>query len=505
MKQKSVQKKKSHKKLWIILAIVAAAVIGLIAWGVHAVKNMAEAMTEAMSGNTATVEKGSIEVITEGTGVVETADARTENIDYNVTLRNLYKENGEAVKAGEMIAEFKGAALDESILSLENQLNSIDAQLKNTSRDAKTSVTAPAAGLVKRIFAAEGDSVLNVQSGQPGLAEISADGKLKVVFEAEGLSLGQQVLIGYGDEKINGQIEAIKGASVTAAFADAEKYEVDTEVTVFNTEEAQLGTGRVESNCPIYVTANSGTVKSISVKVNEKVSAGSTMMKLKDTGYSSEYLVLLEQRQQLAEKLETARSYQQGYVLIAENDCIISDMTAKEGDLIPAGTMFCKLLNTNAYQVVIEIDELDIKGIEKGQSVAVTVDAMGDTVYQGEVSNVSLAGKNENGVASYSVTVLLKEAEGLFPGMSANGKITVDTNTDALLVPVDAIQTVDGEKTVTVIKEDGTTEKRKVTLGLVNNENAEITEGLSEGEQVQLIIKLEDIYSQMGITMGETE
>lgn len=505
MEPKTKQKEKSHRRLWIILGVIAVLFIGLIAWGVHAVKNMAEAMTEAMSSNTETVQKGLIEVITEGTGVVETADAHSRNVDYNVTLSRLYKENGEAVKAGEVIAEFQGAALEESISALEQELDSLDSQLRYTTKEESSTVTAPVSGRVKRIFAAEGDSVLAVQHEHQALAEISADGKLKVEFETEGAAVGQSVTIGYGEERLEGEIVNLKGNTATAAFSDGENYTLDTEVTIFNAEDVQIGTGKVASSHPVYVTAESGTVKSISVNENAKVSAGSSIFKLENTGYSSSYLALLEQREQLAQKVETAKEYRKGYVLMAENDGIVSELTAKEGDIIPAGTLFCKLLDTNAYQVVLAIDELDIQGIEPGQQVEVTIDAMGDTVYEGEVSRVSMTGENENGVASYQVTVLLKNAEGLLPGMSANGKITVDTNKNALLVPIDAIQTIDGEKSVTVVKEDGTTEKRKVTIGLVNNENAEILEGVSEGEQVQVIVKLSDIYSQMGISLEGTE
>ncbi len=505
MKQ-NANKKKSHKKLWIILGIVALLVIGVIAWGVHTVKNMAEAMTEAMSGNTADVEKGSIEVITEGSGVVETAESTATDISYNVTLRHLYKQDGETVKSGDVIAEFDGTALDESISALEQQLESLDAQIRMTSKDGKTTVTAPAGGRVKRIFAAEEDSVLSVQNSNPGLAEIAADGRLKVEFETEmEVVPGQKVIVIYGEDRIDGIIEGIKGNTVTAAFSDSEKYDVDTEVEVLTQEDVSMGKGKVESSQPIYAVADSGTVKSISVKVNDKVSAGNTLLKLKDTGYSASYISLLEQRQQLADKVAEAKEYRKGYIVKAQTDGIISQMTAKEGDILAAGTLFCKVMDTSAYEVVLTIDELDIQGIEAGQKVEVTVDAVEDTMYEGTVSNVSLAGENENGVAGYSVSVGLADAQGLLPGMSANGKITVNNNTDALLVPIDALQTKEGKKVVIVVKDKGVTEEREVTVGLVNNENAEILDGVSEGEKVQITVKLEDIYSQMGITMQESD
>lgn len=505
MSQKVNQKKKSHKKVWIILAVVAVVIIGIIAWGISAVKNMAESMTEAMSSNTELVEKGAIEVITEGTGTIEAADSHAQNIEYSVKLRQLYKQNGEAVKAGDIIAEFDGAALDESVSALENQLGSLDMQIRAASKDGKTTVTAPVAGRVKRIWAAEEASVLEVQNSSPGLMELSADGRLKTEIETEQQMVpGQKVTVVYGEERIAGLIEAVRGNTLTVTFADSGSYEVDAEVTVLDAGDAELGKGKTESSHPVYVTADSGKIKSISVKVNDKVSAGSTLLKLTDTGYSASYIALLEQREQLAEKAEEAKAYRQGYTVTAKSDGIISELTAKEGDILPAGTVFCKFLDTSSYQAVLNIDELDIKGIEAGQQVEVTVDAIGDAVLKGTVSSVALAGNNENGVAGYSVSVALADAANVLPGMSVNGKITVDHHQDTLLVPVDAVQTKDGKKTVTVVKKDGTTEQREVTLGLVNNEFAEVLKGVSEGEQVKIIMKLEDIYSQMGISVTES-
>lgn len=505
MKQ-NTKKKKSHKKLWIILGIVAALVIGLIAWGVHAVKNMADAMTEAMSGNTATVEKGSIEVITEGSGVVETSKTTSQDIAYNVTLSHLYKQNGVAVKAGDVIAEFSGIALDESISALEQQLENLNSQIRMTSKEGKNTVTAPVSGRVKQIFASEEESVLSVQNNHSGLLEIAADGRLKTEIETEAEVVpGQKVIVVYGEDKVDGIVDEVKGNTLIVTFSDSEKYDVDADVSVLTADEAALGNGKVESNQPIYVTADSGIVKSISVNVNDKVSAGATLLRLKDTGYSASYISLLEQRQQLADKVAEAKEYRKGYVVKAQTDGIISEMTAKEGDMLQAGTVFCKVMDTSTYAVVLTIDELDIQGIETGQKVEITVDAVEDTVYEGIVSNVSLAGENENGVAGYRVSVELTDAQGLLPGMSANGKITVNNHTDVLLVPVDALQSKDGKKIVTVVKDNGTTEEREVTIGLVNNENAEILDGIKEGEKVQIIVKLEDIYSQMGIQMPQND
>ena len=346
-----------------------------------------------------------------------------------------------------------------------------------------------------------------VQAKEGALAVISADGKLKVEFTPQAeITVGQKVKILYGDTAIDGMISESVGSRAAAVFADPKDYALDQEVTVQSEDGSVLGTGKTACGHAVYVTGDSGTVSEVPVKENSKVSVGSVLFKLKDVSYSPEYLVLLEQREQLAEKIAKAKEYKNGFVVVADKDCIIKDLVAGEGDLLPAGTLLCRLLGTESYQVVLDIDELDIQGIAEGQQVEVTVDAIPDTVYPGTVSNVSLIGDNMGGVGTYKVCVLLEGAENLLPGMSANGRITISHKTDALLVPVDALKTIDGQKSVTIVKEDGTQEDRAVEVGLVNNEYAEILDGVEAGEKLQVIVKLEDIYSQMGITIeGDSE
>lgn len=498
------QTKKSRKKLWMILGVAAVIIAAIIFLAVRAIGNFANSIEESMLKNKAEVSKGEIEVITEGIGVVDTKMSAQEVVDYNVKVKTLHKRNGERVLAGEEIAEFESIMTDESVMQLENQLTELDAQLAYSSKSGNTYVKSPVAGRVKRIFVEENSSVLTVQEDQNFLMEISADGKLKVEFESTMVMVpGEPIQVIYGEENIDGRIQSVKGSRVTGIFEDGEHYNVDAEVRVVNEEGTEIGQGLVGSGHPVYITADSGVVESIHVSLNEKIASGETLMRLKDMNYSEDYIELLERREELTKKIEKAREYMAGYVITAPFEGIVNDLTVKEGDSIAAGTPFCKLLDTSAYQVALSIDELDIKGIEAGQAVEITVDAIEDAVYQGEVSSVALIGNNENGVATYQVNVAVLEPKGLLPGMSANGKVTVAKKKDALLIPLDAVQIEGDERKVTVIKEDHTTEERTVKLGLVNNSQAEVLAGLKAGEQVQPIIKIQDIYSQMGITVEE--
>lgn len=493
--------KKPRKKIWIAIGVIAAALILIGTIIVRTVSKVTEQFSEAMS-DTETVQIGEIEVTSQGTGTVSTKTVQSETIDYQSTVSKMYVNNGEQVKAGDVIAEFESNSLDESITQLESQLDTIDNEIANTSRSGSTRISSPVSGLVKQINVESGSSIVEVMNQSQSLMEISADNKLNVKFTTKkDVSIGQFIYISFDGYEEDGIIKDITGNKVTAVFDDDDNYNVDTKAQILDADRNLLGSGTIKSNAPVLITADSGDVASVSVSVNDNVSIGTTLIRLENVDYSEDYQTLLKQREEVIKKIETANKYENGYILKAENDCIISQMTALEGDIIPAGTVFCKLLNTEKYQVNLNIDELDIKGVEQGQPVELTADAVSDETFNGTVSSVALAGESENGVTSYTVTVELDKAKGLLPGMSATGTITVDTEKDALLVPIDAISTVDGNKTVNVVKDDGKYEQRKVTLGLVNNSYAQITKGLSEGEKVQLVEKITDLYEQMGMTV----
>lgn len=69
-------------------------------------------------------------------------------------------------------------------------------------------------------------------------------------------------------------------------------------------------------------------------------------------------------------------------------------------------------------------------------------------------------------------------------GLTVTVSITVDESNDVLLVPNGAITNQGWQTCVQVLSPDGTIEERSITTGLSDWQYTEVTEGLSEGEQV---------------------
>jgi HlyD family secretion protein len=68
-------------------------------------------------------------------------------------------------------------------------------------------------------------------------------------------------------------------------------------------------------------------------------------------------------------------------------------------------------------------------------------------------------------------------------GMTLNAQIVVESKQDVLLVPLRAVQTSAGSRTVNVM-ENGVAIAKKVTIGSSNQQFAEVVDGLNEGDKV---------------------
>lgn len=191
----------------------------------------------------------------------------------------------------------------------------------------------------------------------------------------------------------------------------------------------------------------------------------------------------------LTMKLKTLKTERSNLTVTSKYNGIVSG-TITKGKTIGKGQSVCKVLKTSSYKVTIDVDELDIKSVKKGQSVKVTADAVEDKTFTGTVTKVLKVGTTSDGVATYPVTIELKNASDLLPSMSVTATITTAKAENAVLVPVSAIQTKDGESYVTIITDDnenGT--QTKVETGIINDTYAQITSGVSEGDQVKVITR----------------
>jgi RND family efflux transporter MFP subunit len=265
------------------------------------------------------------------------------------------------------------------------------------------------------------------------------------------------------------------------------------------------------------------------------------------TNYDDEEIDILELQVELAEaKLEDAQkaleeAQEKSPEITALFDGFITNVNVEGGDEVLSGTVAVTIADPDKFEADILVSELDIVNVKLGGTASVGVDALDITV-PAEVTHISPTATIQSSVVNYTVRVELQPLETLFEqqqeampemtsgelpepikqaieegqmtqeeakvmmeqmqqqmleeqqaaleniqlreGLTVTVSITIEEATDALLVPNGAIITQGPQNYVQVVSSDGTIEERAITTGISDWQYTEVTEGLSEGEQV---------------------
>ena len=143
----------------------------------------------------------------------------------------------------------------------------------------------------------------------------------------------------------------------------------------------------------------------------------------------------------------------------------------------------CGITPQKTMTLSINVDEQDISDIMEGMEATVTLDALPGQHFTGIVRQIMKTGTNAGGSSKFDVEIELPYQSGMLPGMNAGVVIVIDTTSDALVVPVAALND-EGGKTYVYTGYDEKNEvfigKTEVSIGVSDGEYVQIREGLSE-------------------------
>jgi HlyD family secretion protein len=170
----------------------------------------------------------------------------------------------------------------------------------------------------------------------------------------------------------------------------------------------------------------------------------------------------------------------------------ILDVTINQGEWASPGAPAIALAAMRPMVLDVNVDEVDVAQLAEGQPAHLSFDALrgieGDGA-TGTVSYIAPSATNVGGAVAYAVEVRFDP--GSLPvrlGMTADVDVVVARVEDALLVPNRAIE-ADREASryyVTRLKGDGTSERLEVRIGLRDESQTQILEGLEEGQTLVL-------------------
>ena len=276
-----------------------------------------------------TVETGSISTTLPGAGTLTEEDAVEVTLPSEVEILEWYVSNGDTVEEGDILALVDTDSALQAIASVQELLDTLDEELASVEEeDTDGTLTATAAGRVKAIYAASGDDVIDVMYESGSLIVLSLDGLMAVSFETEtAVTVGDSVTVTLSDgTEEDGTVESSVNGTVVVTLTDYGTTLGDS-VTVTDADGTLLGTGELYVHSALKMMAFSGTVSSVSVSLDEKVSSGDTLLSLTDIDNTLEVQLLVEQRTELEDTMDTLFTlYQEGY-LYAESAGVVSGLS----------------------------------------------------------------------------------------------------------------------------------------------------------------------------------
>lgn len=189
-------------------------------------------------------------------------------------------------------------------------------------------------------------------------------------------------------------------------------------------------------------------------------------------------------------RVEQARRLLSFTVLRAPSAGAIAEVLIEPNENVNAGQGVFLLTGGARPEVVVDVPEVSISAVFKGQTVRVSFDALPGRTFTGRVSEVGVAA---TGAAStYAVTAEIEDAvPEIRSGMAADVLFELERDATAgrLAVPLVAVGEDGDGRFVFVLERqgDGTgvVHRRSVVTGeLLSGDGIEVREGLEEGEEV---------------------
>ena len=179
------------------------------------------------------------------------------------------------------------------------------------------------------------------------------------------------------------------------------------------------------------------------------------------------------------------------------------------------GTNIMTVSDLNNMEASVEVDENDVVIISIGDTARIKVDAFGDKIFKGIVSEIGNSAMSsglgtQDQVVNFNVKLKLVDLDkGLRPGMSCNADIETETIKNVIAVPIQSVtargnemmkkEAGDGEenpaqvkkqngsnkpKEIVFITKEGKAKSVEVETGISDDNYIYIKSGLSGGEQV---------------------
>lgn len=476
------KKKRKFKKRYILFGLLALGVIGFIIGRINASKN------SIVTVETHEVALGSIENILSISGTVESAENKNYFTEVTAPLDTVNVKVGDKVKAGDVLCTYdadnldiqqKGAEL--AIQQAKGNYSALYSPVGAADRKYAEGMTAQQINDRLDAITAEIDAINNKITEKKNRINQTLTDLRKVQEDINQNGISDQY------ENPNG-FEYFENASDSYIYRNESGNKSDGNYTEPTESDRQMSLAVSQSilevnNALMNDPEIQGWENQITALKEEQAHLSSAKAAQVNPGSASASKASMEATELTQEdtlsKIEAAKEG-----IKADFNGVITAMpaTVVEGATVANGSQLFTIANLDDVQVSISVSKSDLPKVSVGEKVDITINGK---QYQGEVTKVSgTATKNANGVAVVATTIKVTNPDSdIILGVEANNKIHAQKADDTIVLPYELIQT-DSTGDFVYVLENGVVTRKDVTIGISTSTDAQITEGLSVGDQV---------------------
>ena len=161
---------------------------------------------------------------------------------------------------------------------------------------------------------------------------------------------------------------------------------------------------------------------------------------------------------------------------------IINHLYVDAGEFIDTGKPIADIVNIDRIKINVRVPELDIRFVLEGQKTPVRIDAFPERTLSGVVDFVAF--KADPATKTFLARTVIKNPfADIRPGMIARVAFVRRVIPDALMAPLFALVDKGGERLV-FIEKNGVAQSRTVSIGVIEEDRVQITNGLNPGDHL---------------------
>lgn len=273
--------------------------------------------------------------------------------------------------------------------------------------------------------------------------------------------------------------------------------------------------GSVESEENISVSAKSmGVITRVTVREGEMVTKGQTLAQIDNSlivagieevkaqlqlaatvferqknlweqkiGSEVQFLQAKTAKESLEKRLASMEEQNEMAKIKAPFSGVVDELNVKVGQNIAPGMPAARIVNNADLKITAHVSEIYVTQLKQGNRVIVTFPDINKAVE----AKLTFVARNIDALSrTFAIEAALPSSPDLRPNMTAVIKIVYNTQPSAIVVPINMVQTINGERVVYVAETNGkqtVARKRVVTVEGVFDNQAQV-QGLSAGDKL---------------------